>query len=164
MFVDVDRFKEINDPFGHAAGDALLQKVASCVIGILNEDQMIARLGGDEFGIILPGLSDPTVAGRVAENLLEVLRAASAEANVGALVSASIGIATCPGDAADRQTLLGHADTALYRAKSEGRDTYRFFEAAMGVTVRDRRGVHVHRPYRQSRIGQVGPATDAGHS
>ncbi len=139
MFVDVDRFKEINDLFGHAAGDALLQKVASCVTGVLNEDQMVARLGGDEFGVILPGLSDPTVAGQVAEDILAVLRTASAAADLGAPVSASIGIATCPGDATDRQTLLGHADTALYRAKSEGRDTYRFFEAAMGAKVRDRR-------------------------
>jgi diguanylate cyclase (GGDEF)-like protein/PAS domain S-box-containing protein len=169
MFVDIDRFKEINDLFGHAAGDALLQKVANCVTGILNEDQMMARLGGDEFGIILPGLPDPTVAGRVAENILEVLRAESAEANIGALVSASIGIATCPGDATDRQTLLGHADTALYRAKSEGRDTYRFFEVSMGVTVRDRRQLErdlrdaitnnelelVYQPQREVRTNEV---------
>ena len=100
---------------------------------------MVARLGGDEFAIIAPGLSDPAAAGRIAENILEALRAESEDSAEGALVSTSIGIAICPNDGTDRQALLSHADTALYRAKMEGRGTYRFFEAAMGAQVRDRR-------------------------
>ncbi len=139
LCLDLDRFKDVNDLFGHATGDTLLQTVAKCVTGVLDQDQMMARLGGDEFAIIMPGLSDPTVAGRLAENILEAIRAESAETTTGALVSASIGIAICPNDATDRQTLMSHADTALYLAKNEGRDTYRFFEASMGLAVRDRR-------------------------
>jgi diguanylate cyclase (GGDEF)-like protein/PAS domain S-box-containing protein len=139
LCLDLDRFKEVNDLFGHASGDALLQTVAKCVTGVLNQDQIMARLGGDEFAIIVPGLSAPTIAGRVAENILDALRAENRGSSSEALVSASIGIAICPNDGIDRQTLLSHADTALYLAKTEGRDTYRFFEGSMGEAVRDRR-------------------------
>jgi diguanylate cyclase (GGDEF)-like protein len=139
LCLDLDRFKEVNDLFGHAAGDTALQTVANCVTGLLNQDQIMARLGGDEFAIILPALSSPSVAGRVAENILEALRAENATSATAALISSSIGIAICPNDATDRQGLLSHADTALYRAKMEGRGTYRFFEALMGAEVRDRR-------------------------
>jgi diguanylate cyclase (GGDEF)-like protein len=139
LCLDLDRFKEVNDLFGHAAGDAVLQTVASCAAGVLDQNQMVARLGGDEFAIIAPGLSNPTIAGRIAENIMEALRAHSEGSTTGALVSCSIGIAICPNDATSREALLSHADTALYRAKAEGRSTYRFFEAAMGAEVRDRR-------------------------
>jgi len=139
LCLDLDRFKEINDLFGHAAGDRMLQSVATRIIGVLDESQMIARLGGDEFAIILPGLSNPEVAGRVAETILETLQIVGENTGTDAPVSTSIGIAICPDDATDRQALLSHADTALYRAKNEGRATYRFFEAAMGAAVRDRR-------------------------
>src|SRR3982075_2246485 len=138
LCLDLDRFKEVNDLFGHAAGDAVLQTVASRVTGVLGERQIMARLGGDEFAGLLPGVTNPAMAGRLAEDILEALRDTgdTPEANV---VSTSIGIALYPDDAADRQTLLNHADTALYRAKTEGRNTYRFFEAKMGAEVRDRR-------------------------
>jgi diguanylate cyclase (GGDEF)-like protein len=139
LCLDLDRFKEVNDLFGHAAGDTLLKSVARCVTGVLNQDQMMARLGGDEFAVILPAVSGPSIAGRVAENILEALQAENTTSATAALISSSIGIAICPNDAADRQGLLSHADTALYRAKMEGRGTYRFFEAAMGAEVRDRR-------------------------
>jgi diguanylate cyclase (GGDEF)-like protein len=139
LCLDLDRFKEVNDLFGHAAGDAMLQTVATCVGGILEADQMLARLGGDEFAIIIPRISGPAVAGRIAENILEALRTHNESATTGALLSSSIGIAVCPHDGTDRQSLLKHADTALYRAKADGRATYRFFEASMGEEVRDRR-------------------------
>jgi diguanylate cyclase (GGDEF)-like protein len=139
LCLDLDRFKEVNDLFGHAAGDTLLQSVARCVTGVLDQDQMMARLGGDEFAVILPAVSGPSIAGRVAENILEALQAENTSSATAALISSSIGIALCPNDATDRQSLLSHADTALYRAKMEGRGTYRFFEAAMGAEVRDRR-------------------------
>jgi diguanylate cyclase (GGDEF)-like protein len=139
LCLDLDRFKEVNDLFGHAAGDTLLQSVARCVTGVLNQNQMMARLGGDEFAVILPAVSGPSIAGRVAENILEALQAENTTSATAALISSSIGIAICPNDATDRQGLLSHADTALYRAKMEGRGTYRFFEAAMGAEVRDRR-------------------------
>jgi diguanylate cyclase (GGDEF)-like protein len=139
LCLDLDRFKEVNDLFGHAAGDMALQTVAKVVTGVLDSDQMMARLGGDEFAIVLPAISGPSAAGRVAENILEALRNENENSTTTALISTSIGIAICPSDATDRQSLLSHADTALYRAKTEGRGTYRFFEATMGAEVRDRR-------------------------
>jgi diguanylate cyclase (GGDEF)-like protein/PAS domain S-box-containing protein len=139
LCLDLDRFKEVNDLFGHAAGDKMLQSVAKRISGVLDESQMIARLSGDEFAIILPEISNPTAAGRVAETILETLQIVSENPEADAPISTSIGIAICPDDAADRQALLSHADTALYRAKNEGRGTYRFFEASMGAAVRDRR-------------------------
>jgi diguanylate cyclase (GGDEF)-like protein/PAS domain S-box-containing protein len=139
LCLDLDRFKEVNDLFGHAAGDTLLQSFAKSVTGALDPSQMMARLGGDEFAVILPAIAGPSAAGRVAENILELLRVENANSATAALVSTSIGIAICPSDAADRQALLSHADTALYRAKIEGRGTYRFFETTMGAEVRERR-------------------------
>jgi diguanylate cyclase len=139
LCLDLDRFKEVNDLFGHAAGDAALQAVAKRIAGVLDENQMLARLSGDEFAVVLPGVSNPGVAGRIAENILEALHATREGSEADPPISTSIGIAIYPDDATDRHALLSHADTALYRAKNEGRGTYRFFEASMGAAVRDRR-------------------------
>jgi diguanylate cyclase len=138
LCLDLDRFKEINDLFGHAAGDAALQAVASRVTGVLDERQMMARLGGDEFAILMAGGANPAAASRLAEKILEALRPTSDTPETNS-ISTSIGIALYPDDATDRETLFSHADTALYRAKTEGRNTYRFFEATMGAEVRERR-------------------------
>jgi diguanylate cyclase (GGDEF)-like protein/PAS domain S-box-containing protein len=135
--LDLDKFKEVNDLFGHAAGDKALQTVASRITAVLGERQMMARLGGDEFAIILPDIAGSAAAGRLAEAIVEALHPSEGTSELA--VAASIGIALCPDDAMDRQSLLSHADVALYRAKSEGRNTYRFFEAKMGAEVRDRR-------------------------
>jgi diguanylate cyclase (GGDEF)-like protein/PAS domain S-box-containing protein len=137
LCLDLDRFKEVNDLFGHAAGDKVLQIVASRVTAVLGERQMMARLGGDEFAILMPDIAGPAAASKLAEIILEALRAPGEVPETH--VATSIGIAICPDDATDRQSLLTHADTALYRAKTEGRNTFRFFEAKMGVEVRDRR-------------------------
>ena len=139
LCLDLDRFKQVNDLSGHAAGDGVLQSVAKRINGVLDERQMVARLSGDEFAIILPGISDPAAAGRVAETILESLQTASENPGIEVPVSTSIGIAICPDDATDRQALMSHADTALHRAKNEGRATYRFFEVSMAAAVRDRR-------------------------
>jgi diguanylate cyclase (GGDEF)-like protein/PAS domain S-box-containing protein len=136
--LDLDRFKEVNDLFGHAAGDKVLQAVASRATAILGERHMMARLGGDEFAILVPQLTNPSAAGRLAEKILEVLRQRQLSSDVEE-IPCSIGIALYPDDATDRHALLTHADTALYRAKTEGRATFRFFEAKMGIEVRDRR-------------------------
>ena len=138
LCLDLDRFKEVNDLFGHAAGDTVLQTVASRVTAVLGARQMMARLGGDEFAILMPGVANPAAAGRLAETILEALRATSDAPETNS-ISTSIGIALCPDDATDREALLTHADTALYRAKTEGGNTYRFFEASMGAEVRERR-------------------------
>jgi diguanylate cyclase (GGDEF)-like protein/PAS domain S-box-containing protein len=138
LCLDLDRFKEVNDLFGHAAGDTVLQTVASRVTAVLGEREMMARLGGDEFAVLMPGVASPAAASRLAEAILEALRTTSDTPETNS-ISTSIGIALYPDDATDRQVLLTHADTALYRAKTEGRNTYRFFEARMGAEVRERR-------------------------
>jgi diguanylate cyclase (GGDEF)-like protein/PAS domain S-box-containing protein len=137
LCLDLDGFKEVNDLFGHTAGDKVLQTVASRVTAVLGERQMMARLGGDEFAVLMPDVTNPDTASQLAENILEVLNTSGG--TPATHVATSIGIALCPDDATDRQSLLNHADTALYRAKSEGRNTYRFFEAKMGAEVRERR-------------------------
>jgi diguanylate cyclase (GGDEF)-like protein/PAS domain S-box-containing protein len=137
LCLDLDRFKEVNDLFGHGTGDKVLQTVASRVTAVLGERQLMARLGGDEFAILMPDVANPAAASRLAETVLEALRTSYDAPE--SQISTSIGIALCPDDAADRQPLLTHADTALYRAKTEGRNTYRFFEAKMGAEVRERR-------------------------
>jgi diguanylate cyclase len=137
--LDLDRFKEVNDLFGHGAGDALLRRVAKCVTAILDRNQMMARLGGDEFAIIATNLSNPSAAGRIAENIIEALRIENESSATASFVSTSIGVAIFPNDAQDGRGLLTHADTALYRAKTDGRGVYCFFEAEMGIEVRDRR-------------------------
>ena len=137
LCLDLDRFKEVNDLFGHTVGDKVLQRVASRVTEVLGERQIMARLGGDEFAILMPDVANPAAASRLAETILEALRASGDASET--QIATSIGIALCPDDATDRQSLLTHADTALYRAKTEGRNTYRFFEARMGAEVRERR-------------------------
>ncbi len=139
LFVDLDRFKEVNDLHGHDVGDRLLQSFSRIAIGELDSTQTAARLGGDEFAILLPKISGPEVAVRVAENLIEAMRVENAGSESLAFLSASIGIAVFPDDAASRELLLTYADIALHRAKSEKRGGYRFFEAMMGARVRDRR-------------------------
>ncbi|GJD78942.1 diguanylate cyclase [Methylobacterium gregans] len=137
LCLDLDRFKEVNDLFGHAAGDAMLENVARIVSAELDDTQMMARLGGDEFAVLMP-CGGPSEAGRLAERILEALRSGRADAG-GPQIATSIGVVLYPDDAQERAALLSYADTALYRAKSEGRGTYRFFEARMGVEVRERR-------------------------
>lgn len=139
LCLDLDRFKEVNDLFGHAAGDAMLQKVARCASRVLGDGQMLARLGGDEFAVIVPGLADPAAASVTAEAILTALRDDNQTAQSDGLASTSIGIAIYPTDSSDPEVLLSHADTALYRAKADGRNTYRFFEPTMGVEARERR-------------------------
>jgi diguanylate cyclase (GGDEF)-like protein/PAS domain S-box-containing protein len=138
LFLDLDRFKEINDLFGHAVGDRTLQAVATKIATVLDDNQVIARLSGDEFAIILPEIFDPATAGRVAEAILAELQTPVEAIDANHPIGGSIGIAVCPDDARDRHTLLSHADTALYRAKNEGRGIYRYFEASMGAAARER--------------------------
>ena len=140
LLIDLDRFKEVNDLFGHAAGDALLHQVARCVSGALDatRGQTMARLGGDEFAILAPDLGDPVEASRLAERVLAAVETYNQAWASETPIALSIGVATFPRDALDRASLLSHADTALYRAKSEGKGTYRRFEVSMGLELRER--------------------------
>jgi diguanylate cyclase len=136
LCLDLDRFKEVNDLYGHSVGDKMLQAFARCISGVLDSSQMIARLGGDEFAVIAPKISGPAAASRIAENILEALRTSNNSSETD--VSASIGIAFCPDDATDRHELLSNADAALYHAKKEGRAMYQFYRPSMGTERRNR--------------------------
>jgi predicted signal transduction protein with EAL and GGDEF domain len=125
--------------FSVTAGDEILQRVAKTIGLLLGQDDMLARLGGDEFAIIVPGLVTPTAASRLADSIIDALHADNQTSQTGSLISTSIGIAIFPVDGNDREILLNHADQALYRAKAEGRNTYRFFEATMGIEAKERR-------------------------
>jgi len=139
LCLDLDRFKEVNDLFGHAAGDVLLQRVGQALLGAIEGVGDAARLGGDEFAVLLGDIGTPARAGRIAEQILDAFRRNNEQSAGGALISASIGIALFPDNADTAEHLMTHADTALYRAKQDGRGIYRFFENAMGAEVRDRR-------------------------
>ena len=137
LCLDLDRFKEVNDLFGHAAGDTMLVAVGRIITELLDQGQTVARLGGDEFAVLVP-CHHVAEAGTLAERIIEALRSDEV-GQTGPQIATSIGIALYPDDAAERQLVVGHADTALYKAKSEGRGTYRFFEAKMGAQVHERR-------------------------
>ncbi len=148
LFLDLDRFKTINDTLGHAVGDDLLKAVAARLTACMRESDSVGRHAGDEFVILLPDLEDGRQAGHVAHKILQTL---GLPLEVGAHrieVSASIGIALFPGDATDVTTLLAHADAALYEAKSAGRGTYRYFTPAMN-TEADRRA-HIEKHWRNA--------------
>ncbi|WP_170316034.1 EAL domain-containing protein [Microvirga calopogonii] len=140
LCLDLDGFKDVNDLYGHATGDRVLQDIAKHLSSVLLDGQMFARLGGDEFAIIAPHVTDPAQAGQLADRLLKSLKWDEEGVPAG-LLSVSVGIALYPADGKDRTELLSSADAALYRAKTEGKGTYRFFEASMGAQIRERRSI-----------------------
>ncbi|WP_250002374.1 EAL domain-containing protein [Actinoplanes sp. M2I2] len=130
LFVDLDRFKIVNDSLGHAAGDALLTGVADRIRGCLRDGDTAARLGGDEFAVLLPGLLDAAEAVPVAERILAALREPFDLLGSEAFISSSIGLAFSRPDQHDAAQLMVHADLAMYQAKKQG-DRYEVFEPAM---------------------------------
>ena len=124
MFIDLDHFKTINDTLGHTAGDELLLEMARRLQACVREDDMVARLGGDEFTIVLSDLREAEDALAVAQKILASIEEPLAISGMAIYVTASIGIAVYPTDGTDPETLLKNADTALYRAKDAGRNTY----------------------------------------
>ncbi|OON62888.1 hypothetical protein B0920_05510 [Massilia sp. KIM] len=143
MFLDLDRFKEVNDSFGHEMGDELLCEVATRLRDALRPEDVIARLGGDEFVVAAACAGGAGAAARIADKLLAVLAAPVAVGGHDVIVGASIGISLYPQDAGTRETLFQTADTAMYRAKSSGRNRYRFFEPEMTVATRERMALEV---------------------
>ena len=124
MFIDLDHFKTINDTLGHTAGDELLLEMAQRLKHCVRDDDTVARLGGDEFTIILDGLREPEDALTVAQKILDAVQAPLTIAGTPIAPTASIGIALFPVDGADPESLLRNADSAMYRAKEAGRNTY----------------------------------------
>jgi diguanylate cyclase (GGDEF)-like protein/PAS domain S-box-containing protein len=138
LFIDLDRFKVVNDTLGHAIGDALLQRVALRLTDCVRIRDTVGRLGGDEFALILPALESAEASGAVADKLLHALALPFDLEQHEVFVTASIGITLFPGDAADADTLLRYADTAMYQAKQEGRNAYRYFTPELNARAAER--------------------------
>jgi diguanylate cyclase (GGDEF)-like protein len=127
LFVDLDRFKAVNDAFGHPGGDHLLRELATRLQASLREADVVCRHSGDEFLVLLHGVRGREVVAATADRLLQALEAPVDIDGREAAITASIGIAIFPDDAADHETLVRHADTAMYVAKRLGRDRHSFF-------------------------------------
>ncbi|HEX4297088.1 MAG TPA: EAL domain-containing protein [Devosia sp.] len=137
IFLDIDHFKDVNDTLGHSVGDSFLRALAGRIRKAVWDVDIVSRHGGDEFVIVLAGAT-ALRAQRVAEKLLRVIGEAVVVEGVSLPASASIGISMCPRDGHDCATLLRNADTAMYQAKSQGRNTYRFFSPEMNRMAQDR--------------------------
>jgi diguanylate cyclase (GGDEF)-like protein/PAS domain S-box-containing protein len=141
--LDLDRFKDVNDGYGHPVGDLLLQAVAGRLRQCIRDADVVARLGGDEFAIMQIGTSQPTDATALASRLIEVVGALYELAGDQVAVELSIGIALAPSDGLDPEQLLKNADMALYRAKSDGHGLCRFFEPEMDARMQARRRLEI---------------------
>jgi diguanylate cyclase (GGDEF)-like protein len=139
LCLDLDRFKSVNDTLGHPIGDELLKQVADRLRTTLRPGDMAARFGGDEFAIVQTGGAQPNDATSLARRIIEMLSAPYSINEQEIVVGVSIGIAIAPADGDSAEQLLKNADMALYRAKSDGRGVYRFFEPEMDARMQARR-------------------------
>ncbi len=139
LFIDLDRFKYVNDTFGHSVGDSLLKEVAARLLYILRESDTASRLGGDEFAIILPDVNKAKEIEIVVQRILESLAKPFNLEGHEAFISASIGVTFFPQDGQDTETLLRKADTAMYKAKQKGRNNFQFFTNIMDLEIQQRR-------------------------
>lgn len=138
LFVDLDRFKSINDSLGHETGDAVLKIVAERLVRCVRSTDTIARLSGDEFAMVLSDLAQGQDAGHVAQKVLDAVCRPAIVGDRTIPISASIGIALYPFDAADPDALLAQADRAMYRAKEKGGQGYQFVSVEMNAQVPER--------------------------
>jgi diguanylate cyclase (GGDEF)-like protein len=138
LFLDVDRFKVINDSLGHSVGDRLIRDVAARLRACVREGDTVARLGGDEFTVLLPDIQQAVDAAKVASKVLEALRMPFALDGRELFLTASLGISVYPDDGRDAETLVKNADAAMYRAKEQGRDRYLLYTPALNATALER--------------------------
>jgi diguanylate cyclase (GGDEF)-like protein len=143
LCLDLDDFKAVNDTLGHPVGDALLKLVAQRLSACLHNSDTVARLGGDEFAIVQAAGAQPVAATVLAQQLIETMAEPFDIEGHSVVIGTSAGIALAPNDGCDPDELLKNADMALYRAKAEGRGTYRFFEAKMDADMQARRLLEV---------------------
>ncbi len=138
IFVDLDRFKDINDSLGHHSGDLLLKEAAARVVAAVRKDDVVARLGGDEFTVLAINLADGIVLQRAAQRIVAALSAPFVLGDETCFVSASVGVTIFPRDARNADDLLRGADMAMYEAKRDGRNKFKFFTPSMDKTLTER--------------------------
>ncbi len=154
LYMDLDRFKNINDMLGHSSGDTLLRQAANRLQTCIRKSDTMARLGGDEFTVVLNELNDPQDAMRVASKLVKVMRAPFYVDQHELFVTLSVGISIYPDDGLDSDTLMANADAAMYRAKETGRDNFQGFAAEMNTLAKER--IFMDGQLRQAlRLGQL---------
>jgi len=135
MFLDIDRFKMINDTLGHPAGDEVLRAIGAELSLLVRDGDTVARVGGDEFTLLLAGVGDDESVSGVASRILEMVRRPRLIGDQEMRVTTSVGIAVFPEDGEDVETLLRNADTAMYRAKAQGRDNFQTYTPAMSAEI-----------------------------
>jgi diguanylate cyclase (GGDEF)-like protein/PAS domain S-box-containing protein len=133
LFIDLDRFKNVNDTLGHTAGDRALMEIAQRLRGCLREVDTVSRLGGDEFVVLIEGAGQPADTAEVAQKILTAVARPVILEEQEFHLTASIGISTCPGDSGDLQGLMKNADIAMYRAKEQGKNTFQFYSAQINT-------------------------------
>jgi len=141
LYLDLDRFKEVNDTYGHPAGDELLALVAERLRNVLNDSDHLARLGGDEFLIVRGSAIDLEEVEKLCRQIIEIARRPFEIAGTQVFIGVSIGLSMAPRDGQDRIELMRRADVALYQAKLAGRSAYAVFEPAMDHMIEERRGM-----------------------
>lgn len=143
LYIDLDRFKIVNDTLGHPIGDALLKLVADRMSRLLGDGDLLARLGGDEFAILQAGGEQPAAAENLASKIIEIVGRTYLIQGHSVQVGASVGIALASTDGRTPEELIKNADIALFKAKSGGRSTFRFFTDAMDEEIRARRALEI---------------------
>jgi diguanylate cyclase (GGDEF)-like protein/PAS domain S-box-containing protein len=138
LFIDLDRFKNVNDTLGHEAGDRVLKEIAQRLRGCLREVDTVSRLGGDEFVVLIEGPPQPADVADVAQKILAAVARPVLLESQEFHLTASIGISTCPGDSDDLQGLMKNADIAMYRAKEQGKNNFQFYSAQINVHTLER--------------------------
>ncbi|MFT6895636.1 MAG: diguanylate cyclase (GGDEF)-like protein [Paraglaciecola sp.] len=138
FFIDLDKFKQVNDSLGHKAGDTLLQEISSRLLSLLRKDDTVARLGGDEFVVMVENVQNADKLSGLANEIIRVIDTPVQLDNQSVGVSSSIGIALFPDDATNSQELLENADVAMYHAKEQGRSNFQFFTTRMNIQAQQR--------------------------
>jgi len=138
FFLDLDRFKDINDSLGHSTGDGLLKAVAERIRRCVREGDTVSRFGGDEFTLLIPRVDQVEDAAKIAQKILETLKIPFSVLDHELFVTTSVGISIFPNDGSDPETLVRNADTAMYRAKDQGRDNYQLYAPAMNARALER--------------------------